>query len=205
VPIGGSVRDPVDLEPATRLMADLVGGIPDELLGGPTPCPAYTLGDLLDHISGTALAFTAAASKAGGDIASHRASGDASRLGDGWRSRIAGELAALAAAWRDPAAWTGTTRAGGVDMPGEVAGLVVLDELVVHGWDVARASEQPYDADPDVLGAVHGFLTGLTRPEQEAMRRDIFGPVVAVPDDAPLLDRLVGLAGRDPTWRPPRR
>ncbi len=37
------------------------------------------------------------------------------------------------------------TKAGGVDLPGEVAGLVALDELVVHGWDVARATGQAYD------------------------------------------------------------
>ena len=66
-------------------------------------------------------------------------SGDASRLVDDWRSRIPRDLAALAAAWRDPEAWTGMTRAGGIDLPGEIAGVVALDELVVHGWDVARA------------------------------------------------------------------
>ena len=30
----------------------------------------------------------------------------------------------------------------------------------------------------------------------------LFGPPVSVPDDAPLLDRLLGLTGRDPAWRP---
>ena len=33
----------------------------------PTPCPAYTLGDLIEHVGGLALAFSAAADK---DIAS---------------------------------------------------------------------------------------------------------------------------------------
>jgi uncharacterized protein (TIGR03086 family) len=198
----GALMTAVDLEPATRVMADLVAGVPDELLGEPTPSTAYTLGDLLDHISGTALAFTAAARKDTGDVASQQASGDASRLGDDWRTRIPRDLAALAEAWRDPAAWTGMTRAGGVDLPGEVAGLVALDEMVLHGWDVARASRQPYDCVPDLLEVVHGFRAELLRPEQQAMRNRIFGPVVEVPDDASLLDRVVGLSGRDPAWRP---
>ena len=57
----------VDLEPATRRMAVLVADIPDELLDQPTPCPAYAVGDLLDHIGGLTLAFTAAARKETGD------------------------------------------------------------------------------------------------------------------------------------------
>jgi hypothetical protein len=37
------------------------------------------------------------------------------------------------------------TKAGGLDLPGEMAGVIALDEIVVHGWDVARSSGQPYD------------------------------------------------------------
>lgn len=44
----------------------------------------------------------------------------------------------MAGAWKDPAAWTGMTRAGGVDLPGEIAAAVAADELVLHGWDLAR-------------------------------------------------------------------
>ena len=128
----------VDLEPATRRMSDLISGVPDELLDAPTPCPDYSLGDLVEHIGGLALAFTAAATKATGGATARGPSGDASRLGPDWRTRIPRDLAALADAWRDPAAWSGMTQAGGVDLPGEVAGVVALDELVVHGWDVAR-------------------------------------------------------------------
>jgi uncharacterized protein (TIGR03086 family) len=134
--------------------------------------------------------------------APERASGDASRLGTDWRTRLARELDALAEAWRDPAAWTGATRAGGIDLPGEVAGLVALDEVVVHGWDVARASGQPYAVDGDLLEVVHGFLAPLAQPEQESMRDGIFGPAITVPADAPLLDRVIGLTGRDPAWSP---
>jgi uncharacterized protein (TIGR03086 family) len=192
----------VDLGPATRRMADLIRRIPDGLLDGPTPCPAYTLGDLLDHVGGLTLAFTAAATKATGDAGSQGPSGDGSRLGDAWRARIPRDLATLAEAWRDPAAWSGTTRAGGVELPGEAAGVVALDELVIHGWDVARASGQGFDCDRQSLEVVHRFVAQFSGPGQEAGREGLFGPVVPVPDDAPLLDLVVGLSGRDPAWSP---
>jgi uncharacterized protein (TIGR03086 family) len=191
-----------DLGPAAQRMADLIRGVPDELLGAPTPCPAYTLGDLLDHIGGAALAFTGAARKDVGDVTAQGPSADASHLGDDWRERIPRDLAALAAAWRDPDAWTGMTRAGGVDLPGEVAGLVALDELVIHGWDVAQASGQAYEVDRPTLDAVHEFVAQFSEPGQEAMREGLFGPVVDVAEDAPLLDRVIGLTGRDPAWSP---
>lgn len=190
----------LDLEPAAARLVDLLSGIPEESLSRPTPCPAYTLGDLVDHLGGLALAFTAAATKAGGGAGSQGPSGDASRLGTDWQERIPRDLTLLVEAWRDPAAWSGMTRAGGVDLPAEVAGLVALDELVIHGWDLARASGQPYDCDRPSLDAVHGFVTQFSGPGQEAERQGLFGPVVRVPDDAPLLDRVIGLSGRDPAW-----
>ncbi len=52
-----------DLEPAARRMARIVEGVPDDAIGLPTPCERYRVGDLLDHIGGSALAFTAAAVK----------------------------------------------------------------------------------------------------------------------------------------------
>ena len=193
---------PVDLEPAARRLADLVASVPDDLLDAPTPCPAYTLGDLVDHIGGTALAFTGAAVKDPGDATSQGPSGDASRLEHDWRARIARDLVTLAEAWRDPTSWTGMTKAGGVELPGEVAGLVALDELVVHGWDVARATGQTYESDPATLEAVHDFVAQFSEPGMEAERAGLFGPVVDVPADAPLLDRVIGLTGRDPAWSP---
>ena len=191
---------PVDLEPATRRMAALIAGVPTELFDGPTPCPDCSLGDLVEHVGGLALAFTWAATKDFPDTGSKAPSGDAKRLPDDWRSRIPMDLAGLAEAWRDPGAWNGMTQAGGVDLPGEVAGLVALDELVIHGWDVARASGQAYAPGAPELDAVHGFVAQFSEPGQESEREGLFGPVVDVPDDAPLLDRVIGLTGRDPGW-----
>jgi uncharacterized protein (TIGR03086 family) len=192
----------IDLDVAAQRMARLVEGIPDERLDGPTPCPAYSVGDLLDHLAGMAVAFAHAAAKTLPEGGSQPPSGDASRLVDDWRTRIPKDLATLAVAWRDPAAWTGVTTVGGVDLPGEVAGVVGLDELVLHAWDLARATGQPFDDDPASTEVVHGFVAGLASPGNEEMRSGIFGPVVTIDEDASLLDRTLALAGRDPAWSP---
>jgi uncharacterized protein (TIGR03086 family) len=181
-------------------MAALVGEVPDKLLDQPTPCPAYAVGDLLEHIGGLTLAFTAAARKDPGELREQAPAGDASRLGDDWRTRIPRDLEVLAEAWRDPVAWIGMTRAGGVDLPGEIAGVVALDELVIHAWDLARSSGQLYDCDAGVFEVVHGFVAQFA--DQPEARQGLFGPVVDQPSSAPLLDRVIGLAGRDPAWSP---
>jgi uncharacterized protein (TIGR03086 family) len=192
----------IDLEPAAERMAGLIRGVPEDQLDGPTPCPDYCVGDLVDHVGGLALAFTAAATKDTGGDGSQGPSGDAARLGEDWRARIPLALAGLAQAWRQPAAWSGMTQAGGVDLPGEIAGLVALDELVLHGWDVAQATGQAYECEPAILEAVYQFVAPLAVPGQEAQREGLFGPVVEVPGAAPLLDRVIGLSGRDPAWQP---
>jgi uncharacterized protein (TIGR03086 family) len=188
----------VDLAPATRRMAALIDEVPDGILDRPTPCPAYAVGDLLEHIGGLALAFTAAARKDTGDLGNGAPAGDASRLAADWRTRIPRDLEGLAEAWRDPTAWSGMTRAGGVDLPGEIAGVVALDEVVVHGWDLARASGQAYDCDPSTLEAVLGFVGQFA--DQPEAREGLFGPVVEVAPTAPPFDHLIGLTGRDPGW-----
>lgn len=193
----------VDLGPAAQRLADLVSSITDDELGKPTPCPAYTLGDLVQHVGGLALAFTAAANK---DITEYNdrepPPGNADRLDDGWRTRIPRDLANLGQAWRDPNAWDGMTRIAGSDSPGAVVGLVAADELVVHGWDVARATGQPYDPEPAVLEAAQRFLAMFASPDAPAGPDVGFGPSLPVPDDAPLLVRVLALAGRDPRWAP---
>lgn len=191
----------LDLTPATDAVAGVVAAVRDDQLDGPTPCPQLTVAALLDHLDGLAQAFVAAAAKTPVDAGS---SVDATRLGDDWRTRIPARLAALAAAWQDDAAWTGTTAAGGVDLPGEVAGLVAVDEVVVHGWDLARATGQQLVLPDQVVDGALGFVRQAVAEHPDGSP-GLFGPPVAVPDDAPALDRLVGLAGRDRSWTPAAR
>jgi uncharacterized protein (TIGR03086 family) len=193
----------VDIGPAAQRLAELVARIEDDQLGRPTPCPAYELGDLIDHLGGLALAFTGAATKDTGTYGHMAPSGNASRLGADWRTRIPRDLAALALAWREPAAWAGLTRIAGTDAPAEMVGLAVADELAVHGWDVARATGQPYRCEPELLDAAQRFLVQFASPDAPAGPEVPFGPSRQLPDGAPLLDRVLALAGRDPGWAAP--
>jgi uncharacterized protein (TIGR03086 family) len=124
------------------------------------------------------------------------------QLADGWRELLPRQLAELGAAWRDPAAWEGTATVAGAELPAMVMGVVAADEVLVHGWDLAVATGQDYAADPGVAAAVLHQVTMLTSPGMEELRNSQFGPVVPVPDDAPVLDRILGLTGRNPSWRP---
>jgi uncharacterized protein (TIGR03086 family) len=112
----------------------MLAGISDEQLTAPTPCPRYTVGDLLDHVGGLSLAFTAAATKTPLTAAGPEAPlGDAANLDPAWRETIPAALDELVAAWRDDAAWDGMTMAGPIEMPGAMTGLVAQEKVVVHG------------------------------------------------------------------------
>lgn len=188
--------DTHDLGPATRTMTRLLAGVRDDQLTDPTPCPDYTVGDLADHVGGLALAFAAAARKQVLPGSENGGSGDATRLEDGWRDRMTGDLAELADAWADPAAYDGEATAGGVTMPAPVMAQVALNEVVVHGWDLARATGQDFEASGADLVACLAFAEPFSQPGTEEMRGTAFGPVVPVPADADDLTRLLGYMGR---------
>ena len=189
----------IDLRPATRRTIDLVTGLTDDQLERPTPCGDERLGDLVDHLGIFAVRFVAAAHKdpEGSTPTPQRPS--LANLEPRWRDRVSRDLLALAEAWQDPQAWEGATFAGGMEMPAEVVGLVALDELVVHGWDIAVATGQVYEPAPEEVDAAMGFVVSFEAPRDGTL----FGPIVPVADGAPPLDRLLGLTGRDPAWRPP--
>ena len=190
----------LNLTPATEMVTRVVADIGDDQLGDPTPSGGTTVADLLDHLDGLCLAFTAAAAK---DLAagSQAPSADGSRLGPDWRMRISGRLAQLASAWQDETAWEGMTRVGGVDLPGEAAGRVAINEVVVHGWDLAAATGHDYAGETELVQAAYAFAQSAVEQNPDGSE-GLFGPPVAVPESAPLLDRLIGLTGRDPAWKP---
>src|ERR1700691_6728499 len=96
----------VDLGPAARRLAELVARTEDDELGGPPRCPAYTVGDLIEHIGGQARSFAAAARKDRGPYTERAPAGDAAWLPADWRGRVPRRVTA-AAAGRGPAAALG--------------------------------------------------------------------------------------------------
>ncbi|HWL98435.1 MAG TPA: TIGR03086 family metal-binding protein [Nocardioidaceae bacterium] len=68
-------------------------------------------------------------------------------------------------------------------------------EFAVHAWDLARATGQSTDFDPEVAQRGLDFMSAALTSEN---RGKAFGPAVSIAEDAPVYDRLVAFAGRDP-------
>jgi uncharacterized protein (TIGR03086 family) len=115
-------------------------------------------------------------------------------------------------AWTDPALLErDTPLPWGIFSGAEVLG-VYTNEIVVHTWDLARATGQSPDWDDDVLDvalrAIHHQLPDADRTAMWAEAKaqvpedypweDPFANAVPVADDAPPIDRLVAWNGRTP-------
>ncbi len=85
---------------------------------------------------------------------------------------------------------------------------VVSDDMVLHGWDLARATGLDDTMDADDVARLWRITTAIPDELMQKYRTpgafgpgvEVYGPEVAVPDDAPLKDRLLGLIGRNPHW-----
>jgi uncharacterized protein (TIGR03086 family) len=187
----------IDLAPACKRTGDVLTNVTDEQLNGSTPCERLSVKDLVGHVGGLALAFSAAARKEFGEL-TDTPPVEGAPLDQNWRTAYPARLEELAAAWREPGAWEGMSRAGGVDFPGEVGGMIALTEVVIHGWDIAVATGQDYDVDQATLDAVLPHVTAIAA---EGPTEGLFGPAVPIADDAPVLDRIIALSGRDPARR----
>jgi uncharacterized protein (TIGR03086 family) len=186
------------LESAAQRAVPVVLGITDERLADPTPCSEYDVRALTDHLIQVVINFQALAAKKNADFASvpHYIDDDA---GD-WRARFADETARLVAAWAAPGAEEGTS--GSMGFPARTVGHMVLGDLTVHAWDLARATGQEFTPDPAVVGEI-----GPALAEMAPMGRKggVFGEPFPLPDDEGVsdFDRVLALTGRDPNWRPP--
>jgi hypothetical protein len=65
---------------------------------------------------------------------------------------------------------------------------------------MARATGQPYQGPPELLDAAHSFLVQFASPDLPAEPEVPFGPARSIPADAPRLEHVLALAGREPAW-----
>jgi len=84
-------------------------------------------------------------------------------------------------------------------MPGDMALSMVLWEYQVHGWDIATATGKNWSPAEGPLENSIGFADQMLTPDFQGEGK-AFAPRVEVPADAPALDRLVAMSGRDPEW-----
>jgi uncharacterized protein (TIGR03086 family) len=163
----------------------------------PTPCAGWDLGALVRHLLYWA-PFLAAAGRRVAPVPVAASEEDVD-LTD-WPDALDAARAEVVAAWSDPSAWEGTTSMGAPDpMPAEMIGGMVFGELVVHGWDLARSVGTHPEWPAEVLAAAHRAVADMA---EQGRAMGVFGPEVALPPTAPLLDRTVALSGRDPAWTP---
>jgi uncharacterized protein (TIGR03086 family) len=70
-------------------------------------------------------------------------------------------------------------------------------DVFMHTWDLARASGQDDQLDPQFCAEL---FVGM-EPLEDVMRSSgQFGARVPVPDDADAQTKMLGFIGRDPTW-----
>lgn len=184
----------IDLKPACQRMIDLLATIRTDQFDSSSPCTEYRVGDLIDHVDQVARLFTAIAHHDSTDLPDD-GEPDVTHLAPDWRDSLARHVRALGAAWDSPTAWQGSPDVLGLELPNEVWGRIALTELVVHGWDLATATGQPFDLPEPTLRAC---LDHVAEFVPNAPLPDLWGPPVAVAPDAPLLDRIVAITGRRP-------
>ena len=124
---------------------------------------------------------------------------DDDAIGADWVGAYRDAGRSLVAAWSEEGALEGTIELPFGTFPAAWRIGQHVSDLVVHGWDVAKATEQAADFDRELSEYSLQWAKENLRPE---FRGRGFGPEVSAPEDAPLLDRLVAFFGRDPDWEP---
>ncbi|MFD7385634.1 TIGR03086 family metal-binding protein [Streptomyces anulatus] len=180
------------LESAAGRALPVVRGIDDGQLGGGTPCAEYDVRALVNHLFQVVVNFQALAAREEVDFGQvpEFVAGD-------WRGRFGDETARLVEAWSVPGVEEGTT--GRMGLPARTVGLMVLGDLTVHAWDLARATGADFVPEESVVDELG---PGLAAMAPQAREMKVFGEPFPVGEGASAFERLLAVTGRDPGWRP---
>jgi uncharacterized protein (TIGR03086 family) len=175
--------------------AGVLAGVDPERLDGSTPCASWTVRDLVNHIVGGATYFAVTA-----ETGRAPARGDAPDfcLGDFVTEFNKGAGRAVKAFEAD-GAMDKTMKLPFGDLPGGAFITIASLDTFAHGWDLARATGQSTDLDPELAGKLlavaEWFVLDALRGEDG---RAPFGPeLVAAAGSCPS-DRLAAFLGRQP-------
>jgi len=187
---------------SSQLAATVIAGTTPDQHGGPTPCTAFSVADVINH-----LAFGFEMARRSGvredwdpkwqpDSTAPTLEGVPAAE---WAAVCGREAPRTAQAWSDPAAWEGESTMGSSAMPAAMVGSMMTAEFVVHGWDLATATGQAYDPPADVVQAA---IAGVAPMLEMGRDGGWYGAEVAVGESAPGLHQLLTRTGRDPAWTP---
>lgn len=183
------------VEKAAGETASVMRGVRPHQLGAPTPCGDWEVEKLANHLLQVVRALRLAGR---GEAVPGELWGSDLMSGE-WARTFGDDADAATEAWVDPASWAGSRNLAGADLPAYVVATMLAGDLVIHGWDLARATGQSYRCDDAVAEATHGFIV---ETGDQGRQMKIYGPPVPVPDEASLLDKALALSGRDPHWVP---
>ena len=159
-----------------------------------TPCSEYDVRALLSHIVG-GLNRVAIVGE-GGDALARPARADGVP-DDGWLDAYRAAAARAVAAWTDDARLDALVEVPWGKIPGRFALAGYVQEVLTHGWDLAKATAQPTEGDPELARWALAGARRILPPENRG--GDIpFGPVVEVPADAGPYAQLAAWLGRHP-------
>lgn len=165
-------------------------------LDAPTPCRDFDLRALINHVTGTTSALARVGRRLPLDADDpYGARLDPSR-GD-WQHELASNISDLAAVWSKPEAWEGTVDMGGGENPAVMIGEMAVAEILLHGWDLARATGQDLTV-PEPLA--RELLRSVEQTAELGRSMGAYGPVVTVRADSGAFERALAASGRDPAW-----
>ncbi|HEY6295605.1 MAG TPA: TIGR03086 family metal-binding protein [Streptosporangiaceae bacterium] len=183
------------LERACRSTAAILEMVRSTDLDRPTPCASWNVRDVVNHIVGGTGYFAELAEK--GAVTDRGDDPDCTATD--FAATFRREADRLVAAYRAPGAMTRPMQMPFGELPGSVCVWIAAGDIFTHGWDLAKATGQPTDLEPDVavrlLTQIEPILPDEMRgPDGEAA----FGPRVEIADSAPAADRLAAFEGRHP-------
>ena len=183
-----------EMADAAAEAARVVRNIPDTTsLDDPSLCGDWDLRTLLNH---TILwtSYSAERRAHGESVAEDLINKDFT-ADPGFREDYAKQVRKAVDAWSAPQAWEGTRDLMGSATPATDIGAMLIMEMALHGWDVAKATGQQYHAT-DALAAV---VEETVKTQAELFRKyQGFADPVQVADDATTFDKALALSGRDP-------